>query len=230
MSDDLLRRRLIDRVLGPPNAERDRELDEALLEHPALREEFRRLQEAWDALDELSPHDPPPDARRRALEALLDALEARTALHRWLIWPLRVAAGVAIFLVGAASGVWISTDDLALPTADTPALIEGDERPRYALLIRGFEASGDEAGSIEEMTGWARELWSEDRLVWAERLFPEAVARLGTGSEVEETEPIGLLFMIRAEDREAAIRLARQAPHLAWGGSVEVLPTSEAGR
>lgn len=226
MSDDALRRRLIDRVLGSPDPDRERALIEALREEPELLAEYRRLRAAWDALGELPAHEPPEGARARAAGALEEAMGADSRPGRPIAW-LRMAAAILLFVSGVAVGVWLERDGRPIPGPDAPALVEGDDRPRYALLIRSFERPGDVDASHAAMTDWARDLWSQERLVWAELLFPASAVRIGASEE--PGDPIGLLFMIRAENRAAALRVARQAPHLDWGGSVEVVPTSEEG-
>ncbi|NIR77859.1 MAG: hypothetical protein GWM92_04625, partial [Gemmatimonadetes bacterium] len=86
---------------------------------------------------------------------------------------------------------------------------------------------GNEAAAIREMEGWVTRIWNADRLVWADRFLPErAVWVGGERPPSDEAQPVGGFFLIRAPDREEAVRIARQSPHLAWGGVVEVVPVA----
>lgn len=177
--------------------------------------EYRRLQATWRLLQGLPAHEPPPGSREPAHRSVVEALQTRSAQSRRRPgWPLEAVAAVLLFLGGVALGRGLSPGAAPIPNAVTPALIEGDEEPRYVLLIRGSPPAGDVETEVGAMTEWARSLWSQERLVWAERLHTEtAIGR------VEQAEgDIRGLFVIRARNREEAARLARDSPHLAWGG------------
>lgn len=222
MNDDALLRRLLDSVTGSSDPEKDEELERELSDRPEMLDEYRRLRSAWDELGRLPVHEAPEVSRARA-ERELKRVMKTGARHRRPSWLLTAGAAVLFFAGGLALGVWMRPAGPPVPSAGDPSLVENEEGARYVLLIRGGDPpEGPEAG-VEAMTGWARELWSEERLVWAERLSSEASVRVG-----ESSEPVSGLFVIRARDSQEAALLARQAPHLEWGGSVEVLPTGVA--
>jgi hypothetical protein len=225
MNDETLHRRILDAVL----ADRDpAELERELAHDRGMKEEYQRLRAAWEELRMLQAHEPSRLSREHARRAVLDALGPRAVTRRWVPRPAASAAAVAIFLAGLATGHWVRAPVGSIPGVSDPALVEGDEEPRWVLLIREGDApEGGEQAEVEAMTEWARLLWSRDRLVWAERLLSESVVRVGDDAEGE----VGGLFVIRARDEEEALRFARESPHLAWGGSVDVLPTATvAGR
>lgn len=222
MNKKSLHRRILDAVLESRDPH---EVERELAEHPGMMDEYRRLQATWRALRALPARKPPPRSRERAHRSVIRALPARSARsRRHPRWGKAAAAAVFLFLGGVAQGRWLNLGAASIPTAVTPALIEGDEEPRYVLLIRGSPPAGDAETEVGAMTEWARSLWSQERLLWAERLLTEtAIGR------VEQAEgDIRGLFVIRARNREEAVRLARDSPHLACGGSVEVLATMSA--
>lgn len=220
MNDESPRDRILDAVLTSRDP---REVERELAEHPGLKEEYHRLRTIWEELGRLPAHDPPPGSREAAQRAVMEETKATPVPRppRRLGVPVAAAVAAVVFLLGVAVGRWTGPLAGAIPGADSPALIEGDEALRYVLLVRGGAPEDEEPSEIEAMTEWARSLWSEDRLVWAERLPPETGVRLGDEAGGE----IGGLFVIRANDLQDALRLAGESPHLAWGGSVDVLPT-----
>lgn len=150
---------------------------------------------------------------------------------------LRAAAAVLLFLAGGVAGAWLRPR--LGPSPDTgPGLAPGEgapapttsataEEPRFVLLIRGGDLPDNEEAAIREMEGWVTRIWSADRLVWADRFLPERAVWVGGEQPLsEEAQPVGGFFLIRAPDREEAVRIARQSPHLAWGGIVEVIPVA----
>lgn len=234
MNDDALSRRLLDAVLAPPDPERDRALEAELSDHPELLREYRELRGAWKTFGHLPVGEPPEGARERAERAVRTAAReaGRTApagpRRKWGRRAFAAAALLVAFLGGAGVGAWwTSPRETPLPTSEAPA--EVADGPRYVLLIRGGGDAEDPEALTEAMVGWARELWSQDRLLWAERLTADASVRVGGGAAPAPVEPrVGGLFVIRASDREEAARLAGKAPHLAHGGVVDVLPTGVA--
>jgi hypothetical protein len=260
MTDDTLRNRLLDRVMGPPDPEPDPELDAALAADPELLAEYRRLEAAWERLAGLPVHDPPAGAREAARAGLLEAMaeaafgaadegssdaEAQRASAEKVpgrrtrarpggplrpAWAVHVAAALVFFMAGVGVGLWSAPAAPALPSPASPELTDGDDRPRFALLIRAPERPDGVTAMVPDLTGWAAELWADERLVWADRTFYEAGERVGAADACPGRDPVGVLFMIRAADRAEAVRLAAEAPYLDEGLSVEVLPTSEESR
>jgi len=148
-------------------------------------------------------------------------------------WRWAAAAGILLFLGGTATGLQFGpaapgpAGEGPVPSVDAPAIVAADPEPHFVLLIRSEPAAdaAEEQAQVAAMTAWSRDLWTRDRLVWAERLDEGASLRIGPDPEA----PVSGLFVVRAEDREQAIDFARASPHLAWGGAVEVLPTAAAG-
>lgn len=228
-----LRERMIEAVIGAEDASSRRLLEE-LEHHPELEREYHRLREAWESLGDLRPPGPPEGARERARErtrALFLAAVAREGETAPGGRPGRVAAGVLLFIAGGVLGLFAAGmlgvgDDSSARPASTPS----DGRPSFALLIRGGDLPGNEAAATEAMTRWAVRLASEGRLAFATELDPEAAIRLGAGAAGAGGDlPVGGLFVVRAEDRAEAARLAGSSPHLAWGGAVDVVPVVPGG-
>lgn len=155
----------------------------------------------------------------------------------------RAAAAVLLFLSGAAAGAWawprigpspaagpgVAPDPGGPPGVGpaAPTTSSTADEPRFVLLIRGGDLPGNEEAAIREMEGWVTEIWSADRLVWADRFLPERAVWVGGERPAsEEAQPVGGFFLIRAPDREEAVRIAGESPHLAWGGVVEVIPVA----
>lgn len=230
MTDDTLRHRILEAVTGDPDPERDRQLRDDLAGQPGLLEEFERLSEAWRILGLLPASAPPESARKQAEQSVSRAIAGGGPIrpvNRMVRHTARIAAALLLFAAGAATGIaWArstvtDTTTPALPSVAAPAAVP--ERPLFAFIIRGEPAQSERDLDLA-MVGFARELWSEERLVWAERLSAEQSAWLDAdGGSQSSLPPATRLLMVRATDREEALRLARRAPHLANGGVVEIL-------
>ena len=107
-----------------------------------------------------------------------------------------------------------------------------DARPRFALLLyedasyQHAPADGQRA-RIAEYAQWARRLAGEGHLVDAGKLSDagELLAGVDSSTAVVPRAPEGVLagyFVIYAKDRAEAQRIARECPHLKYGGTISL--------
>lgn len=172
---------------------------------------------------------PPAALEERVVAALREAdlilpqtteeMNMRIVHMRWA-----VAAGV-LLLVGLFAGSYGSRAAPEAPVADA--------RPQFALLLYENEAyqaaatPDGQAARVAEYTRWARALAAEGRLVDAGKLADDGTYLGGADSRtaVVPRAPEGVLtgyFVIRASDREEAERIARESPHLKYGGAISL--------
>lgn len=151
--------------------------------------------------------DPPPDLERQTLAAV------RASRPRRRTTFLAAAAVATAFLAGLVIGRW---------TAAAPEVAPG-----YALFLEEGEAyrqPGPEgvAVRVAEYRAWAEALDREGRLVLAGQLHDEGlrIPRDTTDGDVRITG----LFVVDAESTEAAATMARESPHVRYGGTVLVRP------
>lgn len=196
-------------VDGDPHAAEA--LERELAGRPDLLSEYRELRTLWDELASLPDPDIPAEARARARTAAFETLGGRGRS----IWGFvgAAAAAVALFAGGFLAG-----------SADTPtpgSRVGGD----YALIIRGRVDPEAEEEVSTRMAAWARRLADEGRLALAERLVEDSMLWVGRRRDIDGRQPpVSGLFLVRAESLDEAQRLARAAPHLSYGGAVEILP------
>jgi hypothetical protein len=179
-------------------------------------------------LDELRrvPRDrtPPPGLEARTLASLRSAglvgSPRRSAVpgRRWL---LAAGLGIAVFAGGLATG------RSAVPRAPAPT---------WALLLYGG-ATGDDSAAhairAAEYSAWASAPHPAGRVVGGEALGSEGIALFrpdtsafgGVAAAVTRdaagSELVGF-FLVSAPHRQAALQLARDCPHLKYGGRVVV--------
>jgi hypothetical protein len=100
-------------------------------------------------------------------------------------------------------------------------------------------ASADaEQRIVGEYVAWARSMHERGILVDADRLSDESYAYLHVrnGKIAVEDElldggsHLGGFYLVRAKDLDAAIELARQSPHLKYGGEIEIRAVVPSGR
>jgi hypothetical protein len=180
----------------------------------------------------VTPYDMPPAGGWDALEErVVSALRAEGLVRstankgvnvRMLHARWAVAAGVLLVL-GIFAGSYASRSS---------AESARDSRPAFALLLyedasyRSAPPDGIEA-RIAEYAGWAHKLADEGRLVDAAKLSDVGALLAGAdgSSAVVPRAPEGVLagyFVIRAKDRAEAERLARECPHLKYGGTISL--------
>jgi len=180
----------------------------------------------------VTPYDMPPAGGWAALEErVVGALRAEGLVRstankgvnvRMLHARWAVAAGILLVL-GIFAGSYASR-----PAAEGAQ----DSRPQFALLLyedasyQSAPADGQEA-RIAEYAGWARRLAGEGRLVDAGKLSDAGELLAGTdrSSDVVPRASEGVLagyFVIRAKDRAEAERVARECPHLKYGGTISL--------
>jgi hypothetical protein len=172
------------------------------------------------------PSAPPPALEERVIAALradglLRSDTTRETDMKRLHVRWSVAAGVLLF-VGLFAG-----SQAAKLTEPASA----DARPAFAVLLyenetyRAAPRDGERA-RIAEYAGWARKLAAEQRLVDAGKLSDTGsfLDALGDSALVPRA-PEGVLagyFVIRAEDQADAERIARECPHLKYGGTISL--------
>lgn len=173
-------------------------------------------------LQELSPR---PEVDDRIVGALRDRGLIRTAVTRSLIM-LRLAAaaaGLALLAVGFAAGRGVT------PPTDVASM-----EPRFALLLpRGSEQPlqnpDEEAGRVADYGSWASGLADAGRFVTGEKLEDQA-EQLGAPGRTVRSVPedaVQGFFIISARNFEDALAIARQCPHLRYGGTVLVRPIAQ---
>jgi hypothetical protein len=183
-----------------------------------------------DALGRLHREAAPPpgleDATVSALAArgLLRPASRARGIHPWLA----IAASLLLFVGGLAIG----------RLAGHPRSAE-DDRPRFALfLYEGPEYDqpppNGMAQRVQEYVAWATEKRANGAVEGGEKLREEADLAIepdGTTGEVALAPGASRLagyFIIHADDRRAAVEIARTCPHVRYGGRIvirEIEPT-----
>ena len=109
--------------------------------------------------------------------------------------------------------------------------------PEYLLLLH--EQPSDFAGYwpedfekiIGEYIAWRHKLEAEGKFAGGQKLRDEGGRHLSgwngdfrvtDGPYAEAKEVIGGLFAIKADDYERAVEIARECPHLKYGGRIEL--------
>jgi hypothetical protein len=144
-------------------------------------------------------------------------VNVRTLHARWA-----AAAGILLALGIFAGSYGARTDSGATQ----------DSRPQFALLLyedasyQTAPPDGQQA-RVAEYAGWARRLAGEGKLVDAGKLSDAGHLLAGTdgSTAVVPRAPEGVLagyFVIRARDRDEAERIARECPHLKYGGTISL--------
>lgn len=166
--------------------------------------------------------EPPPALKQRVLHTL----RARGMVAP----PSRPSRTFTRILVYAAAALILFTSGAIVGGRRLASA--ADPRPRFALFLYeddAFRPTVSHRALVAEYSAWADSLRRQDALVLGEELDPDAAAVLvGFGSGVTvspgdvETAAGRLagLFIVRASTGEEAVALARQCPHLKYGGRV----------
>jgi hypothetical protein len=132
--------------------------------------------------------------------------------------PLRVAAAIALLLLGAAGGYGLR--------GGGPEAVTSSDATTFMLLVRGDErmqapVSGD--ALVREYMDWASSLRERGRLVGANKLMDEPGRWVSTAAaETRLASDVSGYFLITAADYDEAIRIAEDSPHIRYGGTFEI--------
>ena len=164
--------------------------------------------------DRLPSHQAPAQLHDRVRGTLASHHPAgRPALLRW---AGLAAAAALVFVAGMAAGRQTNRPEPAAPGPEA----------RYALLLYGgYETAAEKASGSRatEYGRWAAGL-TVGRFVSGEELGP-VIGELGGRAP----EPVAGFFLIDAPDEASALAVAKDCPHLKYGGRVIVQKLPRAG-
>jgi hypothetical protein len=227
-----------DRPSSVANAEHARAVEEHLASCDGCRAEADRLRALWGELGALSaPAAPVRTGAEARVARLVDARGSRGARGSVRhLTPLLLSLA-AMLLVGLALGRWLGVPrngPTASPRGTVAVTPSADARAQFILLLQGPAAAADApAPSADEVRAlvaeygqWAQRLRQAGTLVSAEKLSDEPFQVLSRDGARQPprgaADELGGFFVIRAADADEAHRIARQSPHLKYGGTIQV--------
>jgi hypothetical protein len=177
---------------------------------------------------------PPPALENQIVNALhrkgLLRREGKSFRPRLRTMFLVAAPSLASLLLGVFLGSW-------LWPAEQVSLNPTSPLPRFLLLLRNpadtFQSDIPPEKLRAEYAAWAGRLAETGAFLQGEEL--EDRHRLLTASSVESgadrlapSGPVSGYFLIQARDSEEAAQIARECPHLGYGGAIELRALVEA--
>ena len=244
----------IDALTGNLEVVDAQELARHLESCEACRREAEVLQGLWTDLGRLPTAVPDPSLNRRFSEAVARNHDGSPAGGRVPFgstsgsaaasprrgWnTFRVAASVALFLIGGLAGYFVAPGAVGDGRSDgTPATVQLSG-PKGRFLILLYEKPGEAARYtaeqlpqiVAEYASWAGGLAEEGRLIAGEKLTDEAGRLLMRAADYSTTVVKGYApgeqivagyFVVRAADYEEAVALAKTCPHMKYGSGIEV--------
>lgn len=153
--------------------------------------------------------NPPRELEERIAGQLRKMRSRPLPWQRSLI--MAAVVGAAFFGLGFLAG--------RAPKAPSPAT------PQFALLVRESPETLRGTNLVEEYSNWAQSEARQGRLVGGEKLADRGrIVRAGSNVESNflRTGELGGFFIVKAENIDAATRIAATCPHLKYGGTIEV--------
>ncbi len=198
--------------LNPQDAER---LEAHLASCGQCAATAAEMQQLWDGLSQLAL---PAPLNPESMVRFGSRLERSRRRPAWAT-GLKAAAVVGLLLAGAALG--------RLLDGEAPDVTEIRAGSDYILLVRGDEPDRrfPEAQLVAEYRAWANDLASRGALVGGEKLADDSGRWVSTAERSDEElhrSNVSGFFLIRASSYDEAVDLARQSPHVAYGGILEV--------
>jgi len=161
----------------------------------------------------------------------------------FMTWMLAASIAGVAFVGGSMFATWLarppadtvadSTAGMAT-TAGVHAVAQAAAEPTFALLLYGSsDDSATHAARAAEYREWAMVEHPTARVIGGEALGTPLAAvtvksvGLGMDSIIVDEDPLTATdfvgyFLVQARDRDAAVLLARNCPHLKYGGRVVV--------
>ena len=155
-------------------------------------------------------------------------------LNRFIRIGLAFASAVILLVLGAAVGAILFSN--AENTANSVDENRAREKNEYVLLLRSSPEKPRETSpetirqSVLEYSAWARKTAEQGHLLQGEKLKDEAkmLSRVNGNLEIAGEEPdeakkmVEGFFVIKAETYQQAVEIAKDCPHLKYGGKIEV--------
>ena len=150
-------------------------------------------------------------------ERIVDALKKEKLIRRgsnWKSWVLRIAASLALIATGILIGKTIYSP------------METESQFNYMLVL--YEDSRFAPSSPEEMftaySKWMTGIQEQGITIDGQEMKPSSLLLEPDGKQVisDPERRVGGYFVISADSMDQAIEIARDSPHLKYGGSIEV--------
>ena len=177
---------------------------------------------------------PPPALENQVVNALhrkgLLRREGKSFHPRLRMMLLAATPSLASLLLGVFLGSWLWPAEQVSPILTSPL-------PRFLLLLRNpadtFRSDIPPEKLRAEYAAWAKRLAETGTFLQGEEL--EDHRSLLTASSMESgldklpaSGPVSGYFLIQARDSEEAAQIARECPHLSYGGAIELRALVEA--
>jgi hypothetical protein len=197
-------------------------VEQHVLECADCRAEIASARALWQQLGALPAPRPQPGAQERIAQALQNAAHHARQERSPMKVSWLAAALLAGVVLGGAAGLTIK------PKSEVAAVAAG---PTFLLLLHESTREHQDvtAAQMDSIVGeyrnWARRLENEQKLVGAEKLRDEAGRWLDPAGTLKLSEPdehVSGYFVIRAQNYDDAVAIARSSPHLKYGGTIEV--------
>jgi len=245
MECERVREEFIERLTGTLDVDTARAVDNHIAGCAACRAETERLSELWSELGSLRASAPTGAGAR--VGRLIAARAATSSGSRSVggalstVWS-RVVMGALAIAASIVLGVVIDRSVVRAPTTNrvVPSTVASVSVPKqqYVLLLHGpartaplsaRQSAADSAAEVAivaEYRAWAMRLRESGALVMAEKLADDPVTMLASTGATElphgTANELGGFFLIQAADSAEAFRIARECPHLKYGGTVQV--------
>ncbi len=251
MECERVREEFVERLTGRLDASQAREIDEHLAGCAACQVETDRLRSLWEELGSLTPAPTAGHAASR-VERLIDARARSgsagasvanssvrpSIMPRTAIMSAAIAASLLMGLVLGRRSTMSGAErgDPAVVASASPAptagkqqyllLLEGPARTRPAGVPPSAADSVAERALVQEYGAWAGALARSGALVMAEKLADDEITILARDGAIsparDPADEVGGFFLIQVADAAEAHRIARECPHLKYGGTVQV--------
>jgi hypothetical protein len=206
---------IVDSLMDSLDDEQRKELSAHIQSCESCAAEAEKMTATWKELGELTVPRPAPQA---AFE-FGRRLTAQRSRHRYA--PLlRLAASIALVLLGAAGGSFLARSGEAPPGAPPGG------GTTFPLPVRGDQPDDQVPGErlVQEYRDWALSLAGEGRLAGANKLTDEPGRWLsGSAAGDDRTRSdIQGYFLVNASSYSEALRIAEASPHIRYGGTFEI--------
>ncbi|ELR70851.1 hypothetical protein C900_03286 [Fulvivirga imtechensis AK7] len=154
-----------------------------------------------------------PGVEERLVQKLKNTGLIKDTKSKLMNWTIGIAAAVALLATGAFMGRYLIN---VAPNAE----------PSYNYMLVLYEdeafSVGDPEALFNEYSAWMQQVYQKGITIDGQEMKPVSVIIEAEGQNHQPDKKVGGYFVLKASSLDEVIAIAKDSPHLKYGGTIEV--------